>query len=339
MGLQEAAAAARVVKSGFISQGPRVREFEKALAKFVGVKDAVVTNSGTAALHLGLLAMGIGKGHEVLLPSYVCTAPLNAVYQAGAEPVLCDIEPESFNVSIESISSKKNRSSRAVIVPHMFGSPADLEKIEELGIPVIEDCAHALGARYGRKRVGAIGRFAIASFYANKMMACGEGGAILSNDRKLIEAARDHREYDNKSDYRLRFNYKMGDILAAVGIAQLKKLPAMVRARKNIAHIYDRAFSKKELILPKGEFDHIYYRYIVRTSKDVEKVTKEMAAAGVICARPVFEPLHRLIGLQAGFRNTDEVHNSAISIPIYPTLSASDLKKVIKAVLSVMSGR
>lgn len=334
VGGSEARAAERVVRTGFISQGPRVREFEKALAAYIGVKDVVVTNSGTAAIHLCLLSMGIGRGHEVLMPSYVCTAPLNAVYQAGASPVLCDIDTDSFNISIENLENKKTAKSRAMIVPHMFGAPADMEKIEELNVPVIEDCAHSIGAVYGKMKTGSMGRAGIFSFYANKMMACGEGGAIASNDKKLIDAARELREYDNKDDYKVRFNYKMSDVLAAIGLVQLKKLPAMIRARKRIAAAYSKAFRGTDLTLPKAEFDHIYYRYIIRSKKDSKRVIASMADSGITAAMPVYNPLHRYLGLSAGFRNTDEIHNSAVSIPIYPSMSPSEQKKVIKAVLS-----
>lgn len=331
IGAGEAAAAARTVRSGYISQGPKAREFEKALARFIGVKDAVVTSSGTAALHLGLLALGIGKKDEVILPSYVCSAPLNAVYHAGATPVLCDIDTDTFNISLDSFKSRKTSACKAVIVPHMFGSPADLEEIEELGIPVIEDCAHSIGARYGRKKAGSIGKFSICSFYANKMMACGEGGALLSDDMDMINTARDLRDYDNKDVYRVRYNYKMSDVLAAIGFEQLKKLPAMIRARKKIAAKYDKAFSESRLILPKGEFDHIYYRYVVRVGKDVGQVINSMKKKGIVCSRPIFTPLHRSLGLRSGFRNTDEAYSKAVSLPIYPLLKEKEQNKIINA--------
>ncbi len=330
IGKEEAAAAASVVKSGHIAQGRAVKEFELGMARFVGVKGALAVSSGTAALHLGLLAMGIGKGDDVILPSFVCTAPLNAVYYVGARPRLCDIELESFNISLDSISDNVTKDTKAIIVPHMFGSPADIEKIEELGIPIIEDCAHAIGALYGKKKAGSLGRFAILSFYANKMLACGEGGMLLSDDTALLDAALDLRDYDEKEDYKVRFNYKMTDIQAAVGFAQLKKLPAMIRARKKIARVYDRAFSGVKAALPRGEFDHVYYRYVVRTEEDAQKVFAPLRKAGIMCSRPVYKPLHRYLGLRAGFKDTDRAYSTALSVPIYPSLSAGEQKRVIK---------
>ena len=272
LGEEEIEAVSTVVRSRHIAQGEKVKEFEEELARFIGVKGAVATSSGTAALHLGMVTMGLGEGDEVILPSFVCTAPLNAVYQVGAAPALCDIELESFNISLEGIDDARSDKTKAVIVPHMFGSPADLERIEATGIPVIEDCAQSIGAMYGEKRVGSIGRFSIMSFYANKMMACGEGGAILSDDERLLKAARDRRDYDEKEDYRLRYNYKMTDMQAAMGVVQLKKLPGMIERRKEIAANYDDALRDSGLILPQGEFDHIYYRYAIRTEGDVQQI-------------------------------------------------------------------
>ncbi len=337
LGEEEAKAASDVIKSGYIAQGEKTRVFEEELARFVGVKGAVCVNSGTSALHLGLIAMGLSSGDEVILPAFVCSAPLNAIYHAGGEPRLCDIETESFNISIEGVRDKRSENTKAVIVPHMFGSPADLEKIEELGVPVIEDCAHSVGAMYGDRKIGSIGAFSILSFYANKMMACGEGGAVLSDDENLLAEVRDLRDYDEKSNYKVRYNYTMTDIQAAVGLEQIKKLPGMLAKRKEIAARYDKAFSSEGIVLPKGEFDHVYYRYVVKTDKDVDDIISRAGEKGVTCARPVFRPLHRYLEMRSGFRNTDEAYSTSLSIPIYPSLTDEEIEKVIAVVSGALS--
>jgi len=336
LGVEEIEAVSEVIRSGYIAQGDKAREFEKELARFIGVKGAVVTNSGTSALHLGLIAMGIGEGDEALLPSYVCSAPLNTIYQVRARPVLCDIELESFNISLESIRNKMTDRTKAVIVPHMFGSPADLERIGETGVPVIEDCAHSIGARFGDSRTGSIGRISMLSFYANKMLACGEGGALLSNDEEILQKARDLRDYDEKEDYKVRYNYKMTDMQAAVGLIQLKKLPELIRSRKETAKRYDKAFKDADIILPRGEFDHIYYRYVVRIKKDLGEAISFMKEKGVMCEKPVFNPLHRYFEMRSGFRNADEAYSTALSIPIYPSLTEEELERIIRAVSSIL---
>jgi dTDP-4-amino-4,6-dideoxygalactose transaminase len=281
--------------------------------------------------------MGIGGGDTVILPSFVCSALLNTVYQAGANPNLCDIEPESFNVSAEAMKSSGAEGARAVIVPHMFGSPADLEKIENEGVPVVEDCAHSIGAMYGKRRVGSIGRLSVLSFYACKMLSCGEGGAILSDDDEILQTVRDRRDYDEKEHYKLRYNYKMTDMQAAMGLAQLERLPDMVERRKEIAARYSKAFEGSGLGLPKGEFDHVYYRYVVKTEKDVGELIPRVKDKGVAVARPVYKPLHRYLELRSGFKDTDRAYSTALSIPIYPSMTKDEEKKVIEAVKSCLA--
>ncbi|MFA4932791.1 MAG: DegT/DnrJ/EryC1/StrS aminotransferase family protein, partial [Caldisericia bacterium] len=171
----------RVLQSGQISQGEYVKRFEANLSEFVGVKGGVATNSGTSALHLALLALEVGKGDEIILPSYVCTALLNAINYVGATPVLVDIEPDSFNLDAKRVKESLTEKTKAIIVPHLFGLPADMEELQSFGIPLIEDCAQALGATYKGKQAGSFGALSIFSFYATKVIASGEGGMVLSD--------------------------------------------------------------------------------------------------------------------------------------------------------------
>ncbi|NQT32153.1 MAG: DegT/DnrJ/EryC1/StrS aminotransferase family protein [Candidatus Omnitrophica bacterium] len=336
LGPEEVQAAAEVIKSGHIAQGGKVCEFEEKLAEFIGVKGAVALNSGTSALHLGLLAMGVGPGDDVVVPSYVCSAPLNAAYLTGARAELSDIELESFNIGVENLEETGTEDTRAVIVPHMFGSPADLEKLVASDIPVVEDCAHSVGASYGNIKVGSIGVFSIISFYANKMMAAGEGGMLLSNDNDIIDFAKDLRDYDEKEEYKVRYNYKMSDLQAALGLVQFQKLPGMIERRRKIASRYDKAFKGLDVILPKGEFDHVYYRYVIRVKRDLSEALNQLEEKGVICAKPVYKPLHRYFEMRTGFRNSDEAYSSAISVPIYPSLTEEEQVRVIEAAKDVL---
>ena len=217
---KEVNAVSEVISTGHIAQGAKVEELEGKLAEYFGVKGAVLTSSGTSALHLGLIALGTGENDEVILPSYVCTAPLNAVYMSGGIPILCDIELESFNICLEDLKGRITDKTKAIIVPHMFGSPADIEKISEMGIKIIEDCAHSAGAFLGSKKIGGLGELSMISFYANKIIAAGEGGAVLSNNEDLLKEVKDLRDYDEKERYKVRYNYKMTDIQAAMGVEQ-----------------------------------------------------------------------------------------------------------------------
>ena len=330
-----------VLNTGQIAQGPMVGKFEKELSKFIGVKGGVATNSGTSALHLALLALDIKKGDEVIIPSYVCTALLNTINYVHAKPVIADINTEDFNISVADIEKKINYRTKAIIVPHMFGLAADIDEILNFGIPVIEDCAQSIGATYKGKMVGSFGVISMFSFYATKMLATGEGGMVVSNSDELLERMRDLRDYDFKSNYKVRYNYKMTDMQAALGISQLSKLPTFIDKRKLIARYYSEEFSRLEVILPtaKKYKEHIFYRYVIKTIKDadIKRCFDDFKKKNVICDSPVYKPLHVYLGLsKKDFINTEEITNSAISIPIYPSLTSNELNYISGIVKDVL---
>ncbi len=332
----DTAAVSAVLESGHLSQGKQVSLFENTLASFVGTRAGVAVSSGTAALHLSLLALKIGKGDEVILPSYVCTAPLNAVFHVSATPVIADIDPESFNISVKDLKKRITRRTRAIIVPHMFGLAADLDDILSFGIPVIEDCALSVGSRYEGQRTGSFGTLSIFSFYATKMIATGEGGMVLSDREDLIDTVMDLRDYDEKEKYAVRFNYKMTDIQAALGISQLKKLPSFIEKRKEIAAIYGRelkALGIRAPVVPE-ESEHVYYRYIIFVNS-LLKFIEGMKQRGVECRRPVFKPLHRYLGL-SGYSATDAVWDKAVSVPLYPSLREMEIQDIIESMKATL---
>lgn len=326
-----------VFKSGYIAQGEQTAGFEEHVSSLIGVKGGAAVSSGTAALHLSLISLGVGKGDEVILPGFVCTAPLNAIHYAGASPVIAEINGLTFNIDVNDLKRRITKKTKAIIVPHMFGLPADMEDITSLGIPVIEDCAHSLGSRYGNNYTGSFGALSIFSFYATKVIATGEGGMILSNNESLLAGIRDLRDYDNRESYAVRYNYKMTDIQAALGIAQLKKLSLFIQKRKEIADKYGRIFADLSVaapFVPKGR-EHIYYRYVVLL-ENAGLFMDAMMKEGVACARPVFKPLHKYMGL-SGYATTDLVWERAVSIPIYPSLTDHELGIVASAVRSALT--
>ncbi|MFB3925678.1 MAG: DegT/DnrJ/EryC1/StrS family aminotransferase [Syntrophales bacterium] len=316
-----------VLKSGLLVQGEQVARFEELLSSTVGTGSAAAVNSGTAALHLSLTALGVGKGDEVIIPSFVCSALLNAVRYVGAEAVLADIDLPTFNIDAEDIEKRITSRTKAVIVPHMFGLPADMDAILSLGIPVIEDCAQSIGSRYKRICTGAFGVVSIFSFYATKMLTTGEGGMVLSDNPSITGIIKDLRNYDEKEDYVVRYNYKMTDFQAALGISQLKKLPLFIEKRKRIASLYDDALEGCDIGTPAvpEDRDHVYYRYVI--SRPPPDFMENMKKAGIDCKRPVFRPLHRYFGL-AGYPNTEEAWNRAVSIPIYPALRDQEAHRI-----------
>jgi len=329
------ASVAKVLRSGLLVQGKYVSSLEDNIASFIGVSHGVAVSSGTAALHLSLLALGIGEGNEVIVPSYVCTALLNAIKYVRATPMLVDIDPHTYNITPEHVKKAISDRTAAVIVPHMFGLPADIDSIVSLGIPVIEDCAHSIGAKFRGRYVGSFGIVSVFSFYATKMLGAGEGGMVLSNDRSLIQTMRDLRDYDEKETYTVRYNYKLTDIQAALCERQLSKLPSFIEKRKEIATIFDRVLDGVGVrvpVVPEGR-EHIYYRYVVSLESPVSFMD-EMGKRGIECRRPVFKPLHRYLQL-SGYPATDRVWEKAVSIPIYPALKQEDAHFITDTIKSI----
>lgn len=329
----------KVIESGQIASGPMVKKFEAKLNRFIGVRGGVATNSGTSALHLALIALGIKEGDEVIMPSYVCTALLNAVNYVHGKPVLADINLNDFNISVSEIKKKISKRTKAIIVPHMFGLAADMDEITDFGVHVIEDCAQSVGAEYKNKKVGNFGALSVFSFYATKMMTTGEGGMVLSNSGKILETVRDLREYDFKQNYKIRYNYKMTDMQAALGLNQLSKLLSFIKKRIEIAKFYNDAFSGLDVVLPSSKKykKHVFFRYVVRVKKNVKKCSDNLRKKGVICDPPVFKPLHCYLGLDGKqFPNTEKVMNSAISIPIYPSINIKKMETISNIVRSVL---
>jgi dTDP-4-amino-4,6-dideoxygalactose transaminase len=317
-----------VLRSGQVAQEGIVKSFEEDAAAFVGVSYGVAVSSGTAALHLSLLSLGVGEGSEVILPSYVCTALLNAVQYVRATPMLADIDPATYNITVEHVRNAITDRTKALIVPHMFGLPADIDAIVSLGIPVIEDCAHSVGARVKGKCTGSFGRLSIVSFYATKMLGAGEGGMVFTDDCGLAETVSDLRAYDEKETYVVRYNYKMTDLQAAVLGVQLKNLPRFIERRREIAAIYHRRLEGLGVSAPAApeERGHIYYRYIVGV-QDPGEFISHMRERGIECKRPVFKPLHRYLDLP-GYPCSEEAWKRTVSIPIYPSLRSEEIDHI-----------
>ncbi len=337
IGQEEIEAVSKVIASGQIAQGSEVEAFEQEFANRIGARYAAAVNSGTAALHLSLQALGVSSGDEVIIPSYVCTALLNAVNYTGATPIIADIDPFTLNIDPDNVAEHITPRTKAIIVPHMFGLMADIGRLKKLGIPLIEDCAQAVGARSGDNMAGSLGAVGAFSFYATKMMTCGEGGMVVSDSKEIIDRVRQSREYDNQDTYSLRYNYKMTDIQAAMGRQQLKKLDDFIARRRDIAGLYNQAFIGLTIDLPRYENDHAFYRYNIRVNQDVPWWIGRMENAEIACAKPIYKPLHHYLN-HGGCPQTDQVYQQALSIPIYPTLSDDDVKRIINAVTKLSAG-
>ncbi|MFI5248263.1 MAG: DegT/DnrJ/EryC1/StrS family aminotransferase [Nitrospirales bacterium] len=338
-------ATAEVLSSGQIAQGPVVERFEREMAGFFSLQGGVAVSSGTAALELALRALRIGAGDEVIMPSYVCSAPWLATQRVGAQATLVDIDLDTFNIDPLAACQAVTNKTRAIIVPHLFGMPANLTALERLGIPLIEDCAQTLGVREQGRPVGTVGRLTVCSFYATKLLCAGEGGMVLSNGGALLERVRSLREYDGAPALdSSSFNFKLTDLQAALGLSQLGRLPAFHERRRFLAAAYQETLSSKSAVcpsVPPGR-THGYYRFVVRlphlrTNPDgLIGLISRLEQQGIHCRKPVFRPLHRYLD-QSGFPNSDEADRTALSIPLYPDLTGDEVRQIQQSLARVLS--
>jgi dTDP-4-amino-4,6-dideoxygalactose transaminase len=277
--------------------------------------------------------MGVGPGDEVIIPSFVCSALLNAVSYTGAVSVPAEIDAATLNMDPQDVERRLSRRTRAVILPHMFGLPADVDRFLGLGVPIIEDCAQSIGAVHGSRPVGSFGQAAVFSFYATKVIATGEGGMVATPSPELAVRVNDLKSYDKRDSLAARFNFKLTDIQAAIGRVQLARLNGFIERRRAIAHRYRRAFQSLPVRLPPDAAGHIYFRYVLDIGADCSDFIRRSAHAGIGCARPVYIPLHRLLKLD-GYPRTERAWRQSVSIPIYPLLTNDDVERII----SVVSG-
>jgi dTDP-4-amino-4,6-dideoxygalactose transaminase len=367
VGDEEAQAVSEVIRSGWLTMGPKTFEFEKEFARYVGSQDAIAVSTGTAALHLSLEAAGVQAGDEVLLPTTTFTATAEAVTYVGARPVLVDIDPVAMNIDIEDAARRITPKTKAIIPVHLAGQPCEMDAIQALArvhnLRVIEDAAHALPSEYRGKRVGQISEFTCFSFYATKTLTTGEGGMITTNNSEAGERIRLMRlhgiERDAWKRYRgdgswhyevleAGFKYNLTDFQSAIGLVQLAKCDAMRQARDRIAQLYSNAFSSyEELVIPAVHPDRStsWHLYILRLRLDRLNVERNgfimgLHRRGIACSVH-FIPLHlqpyyrRAYGYQPGdFPHAEREYHSCISLPIYPGMTEVEISHVISAVLN-----
>ena len=339
LGKAEAKAVAEVIRGGWIAQGRQVAAFEQAMAKVTGQAQGAAVSSGTAALYLALMALGIGAGDEVVIPSYVCTALWHAVRLTGATPILVDIEPATYDPSPQAVTRVLTRHTKAVIVPHMFGLPADIETLKSHGVPVIEDCAQTLGVTVRGTSVGGTGKLVICSFYATKLLTAGEGGMVLGRDESLMSRVQTLRQYDEEDALVGAFNYKMTDMQAALGLCQVARLEDFLARRRTIAARYHEAVREAGLTPPwvPAGLEHGYFRYVVRLSGPVGPALDRARSLSIGCRRPVFRPIHRYLDL-SGFPESDAAWERALSIPLYPALTDHEVDRIVGALPAILAG-
>lgn len=335
MDAEDLHAVGRVLSSGYLAQGDEVRAFEQEVATYIGVRGGVATSSGTAALHLALLTLGVGPGADVLVPSFSCVALLHAVHLTGAEARLVDCGPGDVNMWVDDARRQLTAATKAIIVPYMFGRVVEVDAFRALGVPIVENCAQALGATINGRPVGSRGDVTVLSFYATKMITTGEGGMLLSPAEELLRDARDLRDYDKRPTYRLRFNYKMTDLQAALGRAQLRRLPRFVGRRQEIARRYQEVVGGRVPVFTAPRDTDACYRFVLGV-QDVDGFIAGMGSRGIECARPVFRPLHEY-GSGVTCPHATQIFRSAVSVPLYPSLGSTEVDRVVARLDDVLA--
>lgn len=364
---REERAAAEAIRSGWVVQGPRTLEFEKMVAERTGAKYALATSNCTTALHLALLALGIGQGAEVLVPSYSFIATANSVLHAGATPVFVDIDARTYNMDANLIAEKITPRTRAIMPVHQIGLAADLDSIHEIArqhkLVVIEDAATIIGGTYKGKPIGAHSRAVCFSFHPRKAITTGEGGMVTTNDpdvARQIDMLRSHGA--NVSDYArhgasqviieaypvLGYNYRLTDIQGAIGVEQMKKLDWILQRRLEIGGRYNQAFADLDFVETPFEppyAKHTYQSYCLRIAHNAPKTRDEimaaMQAAGIATRRGVMaahlEPFYLNTFGRVQLPVTEDATRSTILLPIYAQMTEAEVETVIATFRKVLN--
>jgi perosamine synthetase len=338
----------RVLRSGQLVQGPEVEAFEREVAEMVDVRYSVAVNSGTSALHLGMLAAGIGPGDEVIVPSFSFAATANAVVLTGATPIFGDISLDDFNLDPAHAETLITKRTRAIMVVHLYGCPAKLPDFERLcqkySLMLFEDAAQALGARIGERRVGAWGTFSALSFYATKNVSSGEGGMVLTNDEVLKRRVRLLRNQGQEVKYQneiVGFNNRMSDIHAAIGRGQLRMQEAWNDARqRNAEYLSNRLRGVKSPVIPEN-YRHVFHQYTVRVPAQLrDSLMTHLMSRDVQSAVYYPTPIHQLPSFAnsgsegSKLPNTEKAAGEVLSLPVHPRVTRRNLSAIAHAVNS-----
>ena len=349
LGEQERAAVGRVLTSGMLAQGPEVAAFEAEFSEHVGGRPCVAVNSGTSALLLALLALGTGPGDEVVVPSFSFAATANAVALTGARPVFADIEPDHYGLDPSAVEAVITPRTTAIMPVHLYGHPAAMDGLAEVaarhGLALVEDAAQAHLAAFGGRPVGTFGAAAAFSFYPTKNMTAGEGGLVVCADETVARTVRLLRNQGMERRYAneiVGYNMRMTDLHAAIGRAQLGRLPAWTAQRRENAAALTAGLAEAApgLVLPRvaAAAEPVWHQYTVR-SPQRDRLVTELADRGVRTGVYYPTPIHRLpaYGLDLDLPVTDRVAGEVLSLPVHPALSARQLDHVVASVASVAS--
>lgn len=350
-----------VLSTSKLSLGPKLPEFEKLLADAAGVKHAVAVNSGTSALHLIIKALGIGPGDEVITTPFSFIASSNCILYTGAKPVFVDIEPKAYNIDVSKIEKKITKKTKAILAVDVFSHPADWDALKKIAkqhnLFLIEDSAEALGSQYRERPCGSFGDAAIFAFYPNKQITTGEGGAVLTNNKKIADVCRSMANQGRSikngkwlKHVRLGYNYRLSDINCALGIAQLGRFSEMLAKRKKVAELYSQKLrGVRELETPSvaGHSSLSWFVYVVKLSekfagKKRDAIIQKMAKRGIQCS-DYFQPIHlqpfyqREFGYKKGdYPSAEDIGRRTLALPFFNTISQENINSVVSNLTEII---
>ena len=365
---EDIASVVQVLESDWITQGPKVDEFEGKVAEYCGARYAVAVSSGTAALHAACSVAGISKGDEAITTPITFAATANAVVYCGGKPVFADIREDTLNIDVQEIERRLSPQTKAILPLDFAGHPADLDEIraiaKERKLIVIEDASHALGAEYRGRKIGGLSDMAVLSFHPVKHITTGEGGMVLTNSEDYYEKLRVFRHHGiikNQSTLRnkgpwyyeipgLGYNFRLTDFQCALGISQLKKLDGFIQRRREIAARYNDAFTEiEEIMTPTEGMDtkSAYHIYVIQLRTEMLRVGRkevfEALRAENIGVNVHYMPLHlhpfyqKEFGYRKGdYPKAERYYERAVTLPIFPKMSDEDVQDVIEAVYKVI---
>jgi len=360
-----------VLRSDWLTTGPKVAEFEEALARYVGAKFAVAVSSGTAALHCAMFALGIGPGHEVIVPTMTFAASANCVVYQGGIPVFVDVASDTLLIDPKDVETKITPQTKAIIAVDYAGQPCDYDALKEIAdrhhLSLVADACHSLGATYRGRSVGSLADLSVFSFHPVKHITTGEGGMIATDQEEYAKRLRIFRNHGITSDHRQReaqgswfyemvdlgYNYRITDFQCALGMSQLQKLPRWVERRQEIARQYDEAFAGIKGIKPlavKLGVRHAYHLYVVRVNQDETGIERgeffrTLRSRG-IGVNVHYIPIHLHPFYQNNYHTkrmlcpmAEEAYEEIVSLPMFPMMSHEDIKKVIQLIRETINNK
>ena len=353
VGKEEIDAVVNVLESGMIAQGPKTKEFEQEFAKYAGVKYAVAMNSGTAALHAALYAVGVRENDEVITTPFTFIATANSILMQNAKPVFADIEEDTFNIDASQIENKITKKTKAILAVDLYGHPYAYDAVKKIAdkhnLKIIEDACQAVGAEFDGRKCGSLGDIGAFSFYATKNMTTAEGGMLTTDNEEYAELARQLRHHGQSEKVRyeyfgLGYNYRMTDINAAIGLEQMKKINEWNKKRKeNAAFLSKRLGKINGIKVPAVQKNctHVFHQYTIIVKDDFKMKREELmeylkqkgVGSGVYYPKPLhlFRHISKFGYKQGDFPVAEKLSQQVLSLPVHPNLSNEELETIAKA--------